>query len=180
MSFNMGKSESHSKSRQLTPDQIQAYFNQIDNITGGRLGSYAKNGTQPVEYQALTPSEVQAMGGLGATRTNTARTARAQAIQQIEADPTMTMEQRQRARQLTDQQYANELDSIAKETGAQITNLASQENARKYNADVANSKLTAEDLAKLAQIYFGGKGQQSDSSSHAWKIGGGFMSGGGG
>jgi len=177
MSFNMGKSESHSKSRQLTPDQIQAYFSNIDNITGGRLGNYAKNGTPAVDYHSLTPDQVQSMGGLGATRTNSARTARAQALHQIEADPTMTMEQRQRAKQLTDQQYANELDSIAKETGAQITNMASQENARKYAADVANSKLTAEDLARLAQIYFGGKGSQSDSSAHAWKIGGGFMSG---
>ncbi len=52
-----------------------------------------------------------------------------------------------------------------------MTGLASQEQMRKYQADLTNAGLTAQDLALLSQIYYGGKGQysQGGSSSSGWQ-----------
>lgn len=161
MSF--GKSESESKP--LTPHQVQQYWNTIDANTGGRLGGWAAEGTQATEYQKLTPEQILAVGGLGATQTAEVERMRQQGRQEVAADPSLSMFQRQRTNQLADQDVQARLNAIAKETEAAVSGLAGQENKLAYQADVANQQLTRDDLLALANIFFGGKGNTSNSQS---------------
>ena len=48
-----GGSSSSSKSKPLTPGQVQGYYNQLDTNTGGRLADFAQSGTQPTQYTGL-------------------------------------------------------------------------------------------------------------------------------
>ena len=48
-----------------------------------------------------------------------------------------------------------------------MTGLASQEQMRLYQAELANNQQLAKDLALLSQIFYGGKGQYSTSSSNS-------------
>ncbi len=216
--MSLGKSSgktttsNNSTSAPLTPEEVAAYYAKLNEQTGGRLSMFAMNGTPAVNYggasytspgapetasyAALTPDQIKALGGLGATRAADVNRARAEAVQQITADPNLTLAQRQRSTQLNDQDTQARLDAINKETEAAITGLSSQEAqrqyestkaaadtknafasteaqrqytaaseeaARKYQAELAQAGLTAKDLELLANIFFGGKGQTSDT-----------------
>jgi hypothetical protein len=63
------------------------------------------------------------------------------------------VDQKFRAQQLTDRDYTDRLDAIARETEVTKTSLAKD-----------NALLNREDLETLAQIFFGGKGQYAKSS----------------
>jgi hypothetical protein len=191
----------------MSPEELKAYTDQIDMISGGRFNAFATGGTPSVDYSgatytgpgtpettsynALTPDQIKALGGLGATRTAEVTRAREDAIRQITADPNLTLAQRQRSTQLTNLDQQARQDAINKEVEAGITGLAGQEAQRtyaanttaadtrntaasteaqrlyeaaranavgKYQADVTNAGLTKDDLALLAQMFFGGKG----------------------
>jgi hypothetical protein len=149
-SFGQSKTSSsqQSESKPLTADEVASYFSKLNDLSGGRLTDFATAGTPQ-----LTPEQIQAVGGLGADRTRQLDVARKQAIDQVTADPNLTIDQRQRSTQLTNQDYNDRLTAITKEIEGQKTGLA------QYNAG-----LTKDDLALLANIYFGGKGQTSESS----------------
>ena len=146
------------ESRPLSPDDVAGYFSKLSDLSGGRLDTFAKSGTTP-----LTPEQIQAVGGLGATRTMEVNRARGDAVSQIAADPNYSLAQRQRATQLTDREYADRIDALAREIEAAKTGLVKD-----------NATLPREDLAALAQIFFGGRGQRQTS------YGGGGGGGGGG
>lgn len=152
MSFGATKSEQQqqqrSESKPLTPDEIAGYFSKLSDLSGGRLNTFATTGTPQ-----LTTEQIQAVGGLGADRQRALAVARQQAVDQVTADPNLSVAQRQRSTQLTDQDYNDRLTAIAKEIEGQKTELA------QYNAN-----LTKEDLKLLADIFYGGKGQTSSSS----------------
>lgn len=152
-SYNQSKSRSSStqSSDPLSEGELQQYFDRLDLTSGGRLGTFAQEGTQPASVE-----QIQALGGLGATRRSEAETARAQALERIMTDPSLTIAQRQRSAQLSDRDYSDRVDAIAKEIEAAKTGLARE-----------NAQLTREDLALLAQIFFGGKGQRSRGYSQA-------------
>jgi len=158
-------SKSKSSSKPLRPDQVAAYFTQLDQLTGGRLGAFSRGGTAATEYQALTPEQLRAIGGAGATREQQLKSARAQAIDDITGDASLDVAQRQRSRQLVDRDYSDRLDAIAKEIEASLTGVASEEQRRKYEADLANARIPMDDLAALADIFYGGMGQTSKESS---------------
>lgn len=160
-------STSTSTSNPLNPDDVAGYFTKLNDLTGGRLNTFAQNGTQPVSYDAPTDAQIQSLGGLGATQRRDVQSARDQVIQQLTADPSLTTFQRLRSNQLTNQDAQSRLDAIDQETQAAITNAAMQRAQNKYNANVANAGLTSKDLALLAEIFFGGKGQTSSSSSNS-------------
>lgn len=132
-----------SGSTPTTPAGYAGYFGGLDTLTGGKLGDFAKNGTAQ-----LTAEQIQAYGGLGATRTADVNRQRAQAVEGISADPNLTIAQRQRSTQLTDQDVQSRLDAINKETEAGIAGLAQY-----------NNSLTASDLETLIKAYYGGKGE---------------------
>lgn len=212
MSLSLGrnKSSSQQQSAPLTPEQVAAYFGQVDSLTGGRLGAYAREGTAPVEYaspeqraryeavayEGATPEQIRALGGAGATRELSATRARREALDEIGADPSFSVAQKQRARQLTDKDYSDRLDAIAKETEATLTGVAvdeagkryqagaeqaqrtfeagsaadrfeQEEARRRYEAQLRNAGLRAEDVERIADIFFGGKGQSSSGGSTA-------------
>ena len=131
------------RSKPLDPNETAAYFQKMNELTGGRLNEFATGGTPQ-----LTPAQIQAVGGLGADRTRQLDVARKQAGDLMTAAPNLTIAQRQRATQLSDQDYNDRAAALTKEIEAQKTGLA------QYNAG-----LTAKDLELLANIYFGGKGQ---------------------
>jgi hypothetical protein len=143
-----------------------------------------------VTYRPVSDEQLRNLGGAGATRELSARRARQQAIEELTADPSLTTFQRQRTRQLTDRDYSDALDAIGKETEAALTSAALEqalreqagraatadqkqrqaaflqtERGRQYDAAVRNADLTREDLLALAEIFFGGKGQVSQSTS---------------
>jgi hypothetical protein len=200
-------SQEQSTTKPLTPEQVRAYFSDVDEISGGRLSRFATEGTAPVDYQGLalageapggrqtiqtasyqqlTPDELRAVGGAGETRRFAIERARKQAVGDQAADPSLSVAQRFRARQLTDQDAGDQLDAVNRETEALITQLAggerekaftadaaraqainqitSEELSRRYQADLAKAGLTAADLDQLAQIYYGGKGQTSSGT----------------
>lgn len=169
MSF--GKNKQKQESKPLTAAQVQTYFDQLNQNTGGRLGSFATTGTRPVAYQALTPDELRALGGAGATRRNEQMQARTRAIEEIEADPSLTIAQKQRARQLTDADVNARLDAIAAETEAIMTDAAARERLRQYESELTSAGLTREDLEALADIFFGGAGNVSRSRGSQFNLG---------
>ncbi len=158
-------SESEASSRTSTPEELEAYFASLSALSGGRLGSWAVEGTDPTHYNALTQAELQAIGGAGATRQSALDTSYANQTDQINTDSSLTYAQNTQANQQATENYMTQQDAINQEVEAAMTGLASQEAMRQYQADLANAQLTAQDLALLSQIYYGGKGQYSTSSS---------------
>ncbi|MFO1359617.1 hypothetical protein [Plasticicumulans sp.] len=108
---------------------------QAERVSTGRPDLTA----DAVTYNELTPAQLQALGGLGATRTADTERARRQAIEQIRSDASLDVFQRGRSRQLTDQDYTARLDAINKETEAAISQLASEQRARTLAAQTANA-----------------------------------------
>jgi hypothetical protein len=189
MSFSShgGKSNSESKSQMLTSDQVASYYGKLNQLSGGRLAAFAEGGTTPVSYDGVTynaptADDFRALGGAGATRIGAAERARAQAVDELAADPNLSVAQRQRSRQLVDDDYNSRLDAINKETEAMLmgakmesdalgTSVQQEEALRRYMANAENAKLTAQDMELLANIYFGGTGSQSRSNAHSWNTG---------
>ena len=168
MSLGGGKSSSEQSSRQTTPEELEQYFKSLGGLSGGRLGDWAQQGTAQTQYNTLTPQQLQAMGGAGATRTTALNQNLQNQQDQINQNSSMTYAQRGQANQQAMDTYNQQADAINKETEAALTGLASQEQMRKYQADLANAQLSAQDLALLSQIYYGGKGQYSQGSSSGW------------
>ena len=168
------KSSSSQSSRVSTPEELQAYFNQLDQATGGRLGTLAMQGTAPTEYNALTQGQLQSIGGAGATRQAAVDQSLADQQEQINSNSSMTHAQRNQANQQATGNAMTQKDAINKEVEAAMTGLAGQENQRQYSADLANNQQLAQDLALLSQIFYGGKGQYSTgkSSSSSWNASG--------
>lgn len=164
------KSSSSQESRPMTPEELNAYFSSLSKLSGGRLGTWAQQGTAPTQYNALTQQQLQNIGGAGATRTAGLNQSLQNQQEQIGSNPSMTYAQQAQANQQAMDTYNQQADAINKEVEAAMTGLASQEQMRKYQADMANAQLTAQDLALLSQIYYGGKGQYStgSSSSSGW------------
>jgi hypothetical protein len=229
------KSNSVSTSTPLTANQVNRYYRKLNKNSGGRLKDWARSGTEETEYQgvsnasqyfstdlgyqprsadvtyqAVSDDRIKALGGLVATRNLQNQKARQQAIDEITGDAGLTLAQRQRSTQLTDRDYADRQDAIAKEIEGQITqaaleqaqadqagrmaqagfdadqwmreyegrqNQAGQSQAlaaflqseagRDYEARARNAGLKREDLLALAEIYFGGKGDITTSSSNS-------------
>lgn len=191
------KSRTRSDARGINPDELTEYFTRQNELSGGRLNQFAKQGTGETEYgganftnanyTAARPRDIKALGGLGATQLSSIATERQQGRQETAADPSLSIFQRQRSNQLSEQDLDARADAIRKETEAQIGALAAGEAARKtgfsadqaarrtgfsadeagrkYQADVANRQLTREDLATLADIFFGGLTTHSKSKS---------------
>ena len=157
---------------------MQQYFSQINANSGGRLNSFAVNGTPAVNYAPLTAEELRSLGGAGATRIASAERQQGQATERINADPSLSVFQKQRALQLTGQDASSNIDAINKETEAMIAQLADAQHKAQYGAALNNAGLTAKDMELLAQIFFGGKGSNSSSSGSGFNFGVG--SGGGG
>jgi|SRR3989304_2686461 len=131
------------RAKPLDANEVEAYYQKLNELSGGRLNQFATTGTPQ-----LTTQQIQAVGGMGADRQRQLDVARAEAVQKITADPNLTIAQRQRSTQLTDQDTNDRRAALTKEIEAQKTGLA------QYNAG-----LTATDLELLYQIYFAGKGQ---------------------
>ena len=168
MSIGGGKQKSESSSRQTTPEELEKYFQSLGTLSGGRLGDWATQGTAQTQYSALTPQQLQTIGGAGATRTAALNQSLQNQQDQINQNTGMTYAQRAQANQQATDTYNQQADAINKEVEAAMTGLASQEQMRKYQADLSNANLTAQDLALLSQIYYGGKGQYSQSSGSGW------------
>lgn len=143
MTVNTSKGRSNTTT--TTPTQYEGLSGALNQFTGGRLGEWARTGTEK-----LTPEQLRAYGGAGATRTTDVERQRQRAIEEIAADPTLDVAQRQRAKQLTDLEAGSRLDAINKETEALIAEILRQNNA-----------LPAGDLETLAKIFYGGKGQDT-------------------
>lgn len=145
--------------------------------SAGRLSTFAQTGTPAVQYEGAgsrtylgdQSARIKALGGLGATQTAEVQRARAAALQQINADAGLDVTQKARSRQLSDNDYADRLAAIAKQSEGAIaqaglaTAQADQQAAlaearQKYAADVRNADLSKEDLKALASIFFGGSG----------------------
>lgn len=197
------KSSTTSVSKPLSPAEVGGYFTYLDGLSGGRLDAFAKNGTREthyvpaaksVGYQMLTADELRGLGGLGATRESAARRELDGALENLAADPRLSVAQHLRGKQLANTDYMDRLDAINQEREAAISQLASQERGRDYearaadrmafmeeaqrdySARAANAGLTRDDLQALAEIYFGGKGQVTTSTSKT-SSGGGLLGG---
>ena len=168
MSIGGGSNEQSNSSRTTTPQELEAYFNSLNAISGGQMGTWATQGTAPTNYNALTQGQLQNIGGAGATRQQALNQSYENQTDQINTNPSLTYAQNAQANQQATDAYNQQADAINKEVEAAMTGLASQEQMRKYQADLANASLTAQDLALLSQIYYGGKGQYSEGSSSGW------------
>lgn len=183
-----GKAKSKSKSTQsststpLNPMQVRGYFDELNNLTkggaskSGLLFDWARNGTPDVGYDAPTDAQIQGLGGLGATRTAAINRARDEQLAQIASDPTLSVFQSQRARQLANREAAGNVDAVGKETEAALLDAVMKRADANYAANKANADKRRLDLATLAEIFFGGKGQTSTSTgtstgkSSSWNI----------
>ena len=183
MSIGGGSSKSKNSSHQtsesspLTPEEVRGYYDMLDGLTGGRLNTFANQGTAPVNYAPLTEGQLRAIGGAGETRRNALNRTYNDQQDQINDDSSLTVAQRTRANQLATNEYSDSLDAINKEVEATMAALSGQEQMNAYNASVRNANLTRDDLNAIANIFFGGKGQKSKSegsssgSSSSWNFG---------
>lgn len=163
-------SESSQNSRPSTSEDLEQYYASINALSGGRLGTWATQGTAPTHYDALTQAELQAIGGAGATRQAALDTAYTDQTDQIGSDASLTYAQRNQANQQATENYMTQQDAINKEVEAAMTGVASQEAMRKYQADLVNNQQLEKDLALLSQIFYGGKGQYSSGSSSSSSV----------
>lgn len=175
----MSKSKNKSKqsststaaSNPLGPAEVGAYFDELNTRTqgaanpSGRLFDFARNGTPATAYAAPTNAQIAALGGQGATRRLDVERALEDEMARIAADPSLTTAQAQRSRQLANREASGSLDAISKEVEALITQAAFERAAKQYEAGAANAGRTRDDLALLAEIFFGGKGQTTRSES---------------
>lgn len=158
-----------SLSRPLGPDELTDYFSEINSLTkgarapGGRLFQFARSGTPAVNYKAPTNAQIKGLGGFGATRKADVERARAEELEQIMADPSLSVFQNRRSRQLVNQDAATSRDAINQEIEAAIAEAAFERAAKQYDSGVRNSDRLREDMALLAEIFFGGKGQETTS-----------------
>lgn len=168
MSVNLGKSNSKSNqsSDVLSPDEVSAYFDKINELSGGNLSNFAKGNNA---FTGLSPDQIKSLGGLGATRTNQITSERDRVNSDYGADSSLSVAQKLRAQQLNNNSANSNLDAIAKETEAAITGLANSN-------EINKAKFRREDLSALADIFFGGKGQRSQgsSSSSSTQVGAGL------
>lgn len=171
----MSKSKSKSSSTQtqrstsapLSADEVKSYTDTLDAMSGGRLNTFATQGTPATSYAGPTDAQLTNLGGLGAMRRRSIDTARARAIAEATADPTLSVFQRSRVNQLADQDAASQLDAVNQEAEAAVTQAAFERSKNQYAADAANNQRLRDDLALLAEIFFGGKGQRSESTGSA-------------
>lgn len=174
MSLGGGSNESSSESssRVSTPEELAAHFAKLNQLSGGKVGTWAQEGTAPTYYNQLTEQQLKNIGGAGETRRQAINTNLTNQMDQINTNPSMTYAQQQRATQLANESARSQLDAVNKETEAAMTGLASQEQMRQYQAALANAGLTQKDLALLGQLYYGGKGNvsSSSSSSSGWNV----------
>ncbi len=159
MSLGKGKSSSNP----LNPNQVAKYFNRLDELSGYRLGGFARGGTPDVDFRGLSTQQIRNLGGAGATRELKAQEANDQALEQIDSDPSLSVFQKQRARQLNNDSYRSSLDAIAKETEAALSQQANSDNINRFQSDQINSTRLREDMETLARIFFGGRGTSSKS-----------------
>lgn len=159
--MSVGKSKSKQSSTVLDPDQVASYFSKINDISGGQLNSFAEGDDS---YQGATTDEIKALGGLGATRINQLTQNRDRVNKEYGSDASLSVLQKLRAKQLNNDSANSSLDAINKETEAAITNFAS-------NNEITKSNMRREDLTALANIFFGGKGQNSSGKSSSFKVG---------
>ncbi len=163
------KSTSVSTQRQLSepikPLEVRSYYDTVNDLSGGRLNTFATTGTPVTTYNAPTDKQLFDLGGLGATRRRDIERSRMTALDELKADPSLSTFQAQRARQLTNQDAASSIDALDDEIEAAITQIAMQRADREYAADSANARRLREDMALLAEIFFGGKGQRSEGSA---------------
>lgn len=131
----------------------------------GRLATWAKEGTREVNYEGLTPEQLRALGGAGATRAMSADRVFGDQMDRIRSDPRLSAAALQRTGQLATREWQGNRDAIAQEVEALLTQTMQEEAKRRYDAGVRNSDLTREDLALLAQMLQGFKGQYATSSS---------------
>lgn len=143
----------------------------------GRLLNWARNGTAEVDYQGLTPEQLRAVGGAGATRLLAVDRAYGDREEQLGSDPSMTLLQRNYARGLNTREATASRDAVNKEVEAALAGVMQEEAKRRYDAGVRNANLTREDLELLAKMYQGFIGQQSTSSSSSTQSGRGSSSG---
>ena len=174
MSLGGGSNEQSNSSRPTTAAELEDYFHSLNTLSGGRVGDWATQGTAPTQYNALTQQQLQNVGGAGATRTNALNESLETQQDQINSNPSLTYAQNTQANQQATESYNQQADAINKEVEAAMTGLASQEQMRQYQANLANAQLTAQDLALLSQIYYGGKGQYSEGSGRGWNATVGF------
>jgi hypothetical protein len=117
--------------------------------------SYAPRSAD-LTYKSVSDAQIKELGGLGATRELQNRQARQQAIDEITADPSLTLAARQRSTQLSDRDYADRQDAIAQEVEAQITQAALEQAARDQAGRVDQAGFDAEQWAQeLAARQFG-------------------------
>ncbi|MEJ1355745.1 MAG: hypothetical protein RPU39_13790 [Candidatus Sedimenticola sp. (ex Thyasira tokunagai)] len=168
--MGFGKSKSSQSSRPLTADEVGAYFTKLDQFSGGGLMGFAKNGTPAVAYEGLTPDEIRSIGGAGATRKNALSRERADQQAGISSDPTMSLFQRQRAKQLGNESFTGQMDAINKETEAALTELLSREKLLEHESRLTEAERKKRDLIDLASIYYGGTGTVSNGKSSSFNM----------
>jgi len=128
---------------------------------GGRLTDFAQNGTAPTPWTGPTQQQIADI-----------------------TDPSVFGPAAQSLNLLGDN-YQGLLDPKLTNTAAAIglavlgNKLQTEGAQNRYTAGVHNAGLTASDLATLANIFFGGKGQVSDSTSQSSALGTQSASGGG-
>lgn len=171
--FNFGHSKSDSSSRGSTPEELQNFYQKFNSLTGGRLNTLSKTTAAPVNYTALTPGDIQKIGGLGATQELGINNYRNRAIGELQADPSLSLFQRQRGTQLVNQDVNNQIGALNKEREAAIQSLAQDENLKKYYAADKNASRELESLMALADIFYGGKSQSSSTKTRSINFGGG-------
>lgn len=169
MSF--GKNKSSSSSRPLTANEVASYYDKLNQFSGNRLDDWARSGTEATYYQQQSPDEIRKLGGLGATQVQGIEAERNRQNAEINADPTLSVFQRMRAKQISNDGFADRLRAINAETEAAIASQANREHLRSYEDELRRKGMTAEDLNTLSSIFFGGSGTISSSKGRSFSLG---------
>ncbi len=164
-SKQFSSSTSNQSSDPLSPQEVAGYFTNLNALSGGRLRSLATRGTAKVNFKGPTDSQIKRMGGLGATQKLDINRSQRQALDQINADPSYSVFQKQRGRQLTNQDALQATQALDKETEALIAQMAMDRATKTTETNFRNAEQKRQDLATIIEAYFGGKGQRSKGTS---------------
>ena len=170
-SKSFSTSTSEQSSDPLSAPELRTYFNQLNALSGGKINTFARRGTPVVTYKAPTNAQVKALGGLGATQKLDINRAQQQALDQLNADPSLSVFQKVRGEQLTNQDALQQRQALDKETEAAITALLQDRAKTTTETGFRNAEQRRQDAAALAEIFFGGKGQKSKGKSTSTSTG---------
>lgn len=164
----LGGSKNTSSSSSSTPAELTAFYNRLDSLSGGAFSRLGQGGSAAEPYRALSADQLRSVGGAGASRELALKRTFDDQNDQIGEDASLTISQKQRAKQLAGNDYSAGVDAVRQSAEAELAGLTAADNAALFNSSLASADSRRADLQTILQAFFGGKASTSSSSGRSF------------